>query len=160
PHGRRRRSAPPAVQGAEVTKGTGTLRQEKGTPMSFMQQLRQRWDDSGSLVCVGLDPEPAKFPARFASDADAVFGFCRDIVDATAECACAFKPQIAHFAALGAEAALERLVAHIHAAHPGIPVILDAKRGDIGSTAQRYATEAFDRHGADAVTVNPYLGGD
>jgi orotidine-5'-phosphate decarboxylase len=80
-------------------------------------------------------------------------------VDATAEFACAFKPQIAHFAALGAEAALERLVAHIHAAHPGIPVILDAKRGDIGSTAQRYATEAFDRHGADAVTVNPYLGG-
>lgn len=128
--------------------------------MSFMQALRQRWAASGSLVCVGLDPEPAKFPARFAGDADAVFAFCRDIVDATAEYACAFKPQIAHFAALGAEGALERLVAHVHAAHPGVPVILDAKRGDIGSTAQRYAAEAFDRYGADAVTANPYLGGD
>ncbi|MEN1957797.1 orotidine-5'-phosphate decarboxylase [Luteimonas changyuni] len=128
--------------------------------MTFMQQLRHRWDTSGSLVCVGLDPEPGRFPARFAGDADSVFGFCRDIVDATAEYACAFKPQIAHFAAPGAEDALERLIAHVHAAHPGIPVILDAKRGDIGSTAQRYASEAFDRYAADAVTVNPYLGGD
>lgn len=128
--------------------------------MTFMQTLRQRWADSGSLVCVGLDPEPAKFPARFAGDPDAVFAFCRDIADATAEFACAFKPQIAHFAALRAEDALERLVEHIHAAHPGIPVILDAKRGDIGSTAQRYAVEAFDRFAADAVTANPYLGGD
>jgi len=128
--------------------------------MSFMQQLRARWNDAGSLVCVGLDPEPAKFPARFAGDPDAVFAFCRDIVDATAEYACCFKPQIAHFAALGAEGALERLIAHMHAAHPGIPVILDSKRGDIGSTAQRYAIEAFDRYGADAVTVNPYLGRD
>jgi orotidine-5'-phosphate decarboxylase len=89
-----------------------------------------------------------------------VFGFCRAIVDATAEFACAFKPQIAHFAALGAEGALQRLIAHIHAAHPGLPVILDSKRGDIGSTAQRYAVEAFDRYAADAVTVNPYLGRD
>ena len=128
--------------------------------MSFMQQLRARWNDAGSLVCVGLDPEPAKFPARFAGDPDAVFAFCRDIVDATAEYACCFKPQIAHFAALGAEGALERLIAHMHAAHPGIPVILDSKRGDIGSTAQRYAIEAFDRYGADAVTANPYLGRD
>lgn len=128
--------------------------------MTFMQALRRRWNEAGSLVCVGLDPEPAKFPSRFAGDADAVFGFCRDIVDATAEYACCFKPQIAHFAALGAEDALQRLVAHVHAAHPGIPVILDAKRGDIGSTAQRYAIEAFDRYGADAVTANPYLGRD
>jgi orotidine-5'-phosphate decarboxylase len=128
--------------------------------MNFMQALRARWSDSGSLVCVGLDPEPAKFPARFAGDPEAVFAFCRDIVDATAEYACCFKPQIAHFAALGAEAALSRLIGHIHAAHPGVPVILDAKRGDIGSTAQRYAIEAFDRYGADAVTANPYLGRD
>ena len=128
--------------------------------MSFMQQLRARWNAADSLVCVGLDPEPAKFPARFAGDADAVFAFCRDIVDATADYACCFKPQIAHFAALGAEDALERLIGHVHDAHPGIPVILDAKRGDIGSTAQRYAIEAFDRYGADAVTANPYLGRD
>ena len=128
--------------------------------MSFMQTLRQRWQSADTLVCVGLDPEPAKFPARFSGDHDAVFNFCRAIVDATAEFACAFKPQIAHFAALGAEGALERLVAHVHHAHPGIPVILDSKRGDIGSTARHYATEAFDRYAADAVTANPYLGRD
>ncbi|RNF84314.1 orotidine-5'-phosphate decarboxylase [Montanilutibacter psychrotolerans] len=128
--------------------------------MSFMQALRARWADSHSLVCVGLDPEPAKFPAAFSGDDDAVFHFCRDIVDATAPYVCSFKPQIAHFAALRAEDALERLVAHIHTAHPGIPVILDSKRGDIGSTAQHYASEAFDRYGADAVTANPYLGRD
>ena len=128
--------------------------------MNFMQALRERWNSANSLVCVGLDPEPAKFPAQFADDPDAVFNFCRAIVDATAPHVCCFKPQIAHFAALGAEAALQRLIAHIHAAHPGIPVILDAKRGDIGSTAQHYATEAFDRYDADAVTANPYLGRD
>ena len=128
--------------------------------MNFMQALRNRWQQADSLVCVGLDPEPAKFPAPFANDAGAVFNFCRTIVDATAEYACSFKPQIAHFAALGAEDALQRLIAHIHAAHPGIPVILDSKRGDIGSTAQHYAAEAFDRYAADAVTANPYLGRD
>ena len=127
---------------------------------SFMQTLRARWRDTDTLVCVGLDPEPAKFPAAFANDPDAVFRFCRDIADATAAYVCAFKPQIAHFAALGAEDALQRLIAHLHAAHPDIPVILDSKRGDIGSTAQHYATEAFDRYAADAVTVNPYLGRD
>jgi orotidine-5'-phosphate decarboxylase len=128
--------------------------------MDFMQVLRARWQQANSLVCVGLDPEPAKFPAKFADDPDAVFGFCRDLVDATAAYACCFKPQIAHFAALRAEDALERVISHVHANHPGIPVILDAKRGDIGSTAQQYATEAFDRYGADAVTANPYLGRD
>ena len=127
---------------------------------TFMQALRARWRDADSLVCVGLDPEPAKFPAHFADDPDAVFAFCRAIADATAEYACAFKPQIAHFAALGAEDALRRLIAHLHKAHPGVPVILDSKRGDIGSTAQQYAREAFDRYAADAVTVNPYLGRD
>lgn len=127
---------------------------------TFMQALRARWQSADTLVCVGLDPEPAKFPARFANDPDAVFAFCRDIADATAEYACAFKPQIGHFAALGAEDALQRLIAHLHATHPGVPVILDAKRGDIGSTAQRYVAEAFERFEADAVTVNPYLGRD
>ncbi len=128
--------------------------------MSFMQSLRSAWQRNDSLVCVGLDPEPARFPARFADDEDAVFAFCRDIVDATADIVCCFKPQIAHFAAIGAEAALVRLIEHIHAHQPGVPVILDAKRGDIGSTAAHYASEAFERYGADAVTVNPYLGRD
>ncbi|UNK43050.1 orotidine-5'-phosphate decarboxylase [Luteimonas sp. S4-F44] len=129
-------------------------------PRSFMQALRARWQAADTLVCVGLDPEPAKFPARFSGDPDAVFAFCRDIADATAEYACAFKPQIAHFAALGAEDALQRLIAHLRTAHPDVPVILDAKRGDIGSTAQQYVGEAFGRYAADAVTVNPYLGRD
>jgi orotidine-5'-phosphate decarboxylase len=128
--------------------------------MSFMQSLQQAWARSNSLVCVGLDPEPAKFPAHLRNQPDAVFDFCRGIVDATADVACAFKPQIAHFAALRAEDALERLIAHIHAQHPGVPVILDAKRGDIGSTAQHYVSEAFDRFAADAVTLNPYMGRD
>ncbi len=128
--------------------------------MDFMQALRTRWEQANSLVCVGLDPDAARFPSMFAAHDDAIFAFCRDIVDATAEHACAFKPQIAHFAAQAAEDALVRLIAHIHQAHPGIPVILDAKRGDIDSTAAMYAVEAFDRYGADAVTLNPYMGRD
>ncbi|MGY6518317.1 MAG: orotidine-5'-phosphate decarboxylase [Lysobacteraceae bacterium] len=128
--------------------------------MGFMQQLRTRWTDADTLVCVGLDPEPAKFPAHLRDQPDAVFAFLSAIVDATAPYTCAFKPQIAHFAAIGAEDALGRLITFIHERHPGIPVILDAKRGDIGSTAAHYAAEAFDRYGADAVTVNPYMGRD
>jgi orotidine-5'-phosphate decarboxylase len=128
--------------------------------MHFMQSLQQAWNDHDSLVCVGLDPEPAKFPAHLRGTPDAIFDFCAAIVDATADLVCAFKPQIAHFAALRAEDTLERLIAHIHDRHPGVPVILDAKRGDIGSTAQHYATEAFERYRADAVTLNPYLGCD
>lgn len=128
--------------------------------MHFMQALQQAWTRNNSLVCVGLDPEPSKFPAHLQGHPDAVFEFCRSIVNATADLVCAFKPQIAHFAALRAEDALERLIAHIHATHPGVPVILDAKRGDIGSTAQHYVSEAFDRYRADAVTLNPYLGRD
>jgi orotidine-5'-phosphate decarboxylase len=128
--------------------------------MTFIDSLSSAWRRNDSLVCVGLDPEPARFPDHVSRDVEGVFEFCRGIVDATADLVCSFKPQFAHFAALGAEAALQRLIAHIHDRHPGVPVILDAKRGDIGSTAQMYAREAFDRYGADAVTVNPYLGRD
>jgi len=129
--------------------------------MGFIERLRTRWHQADTLLCVGLDPDPAKFPDAFANDEDALFAFCRDIADATAEYACAFKPQIAYFAASnGGEAALQRLIAHINASYPAVPVILDAKRGDIGSTAQQYAIEAFDRFGADAVTLNPYMGRD
>ena len=128
--------------------------------MTFVEAIRKRWSEANTLVCVGLDPEPLKFPAHLRGDPDAVFAFCQAIVDATAESAACFKPQIAHFAARREEDALERLIAHIHANHPDVPVILDAKRGDIGSTAQHYAAEAFDRFGADAVTANPYLGRD
>jgi orotidine-5'-phosphate decarboxylase len=128
--------------------------------MSFLAGIRSRWTDANTMVCVGLDPEPSRFPAHLREDPDAVFSFCKAIVDATADVSACFKPQIAHFAALGAELALARIIRHVHDEHPGVPVILDAKRGDIGSTAQHYASEAFDRYGADAVTLNPYLGRD
>jgi orotidine-5'-phosphate decarboxylase len=128
--------------------------------MSFIESLNAAWTRTQSLLCVGLDPEPARFPGALAGRADAILDFCRSIVDATAPYACAFKPQIAYFAAHRAEDQLEQLIAHIHAAHPGLPVILDAKRGDIGSTAEQYAREAFERYQADAVTVNPYMGFD
>lgn len=128
--------------------------------MSFVERLRAVWLQHDSLLCVGLDPEPNRFPDELRDRADAIFDFCREIVDATADLVCCFKPQIAHFAARGAENALQRLIAHIHDRHPQVPVILDAKRGDIGSTAKHYAVEAFERYAADAVTLNPYLGGD
>ena len=128
--------------------------------MTFISKLQATWRDNDSLVCVGLDPDPAKMPAHLAQHADSVFEFCREIVDATADQVCAFKPQFAHFAAIGATGALLKTIAHIRAHHPKIPVILDAKRGDIGSTAEMYAREAFDHYHADALTVNPYLGGD
>ncbi|MBV8975501.1 MAG: orotidine-5'-phosphate decarboxylase, partial [Sinobacteraceae bacterium] len=112
------------------------------------------------LVCVGLDPEIERFPAHIRDAPSPIFQFNRSIIDATAGLVCAYKPQFAHYAAYEAEDQLERTIEYIHRAHPGLPVILDAKRGDIGNTAERYAIEAFERYGADAVTVNPYLGGD
>ncbi len=127
---------------------------------TFTQTLASAWERNNSLLCVGLDPDPAKFPAHLKGRDDAILEFCKAIVDATADLVCAFKPQIAYFAARRAEEQLEDLIAHIHERHPGIPVILDAKRGDIGSTAQQYAVEAFERFRADAVTVNPYMGRD
>ena len=127
---------------------------------TFTDQLANAWQKNNSLLCVGLDPDPAKFPAHLKGRDDAIFEFCKNIVDATADLVCSFKPQIAYFAARRAEDQLEALIAHIHEKHPGIPVILDSKRGDIGSTAEQYAVEAFDRFQADAVTVNPYMGRD
>ncbi len=128
--------------------------------MTFTQQLAAAWQTNNSLLCVGLDPDPAKFPAHLKGRDDAIFEFCKGIVDATADLVCSFKPQSAYFAARRAEDQLEALIEHIHTRHPGIPVILDAKRGDIGSTAEQYAVEAFERFKADAVTVNPYMGRD
>ena len=128
--------------------------------MHFMTALRAAWQQRDSLLCVGLDPDPAKFPAHLQGRPDAILAFCTQIVDATADLVCCFKPQIAYFAAHRAEDQLEALIEHIHAAHPDTPVILDAKRGDIGSTAEQYAIEAFERFKADAITVNPYMGRD
>ena len=128
--------------------------------MTFIEQLRAAERRNRSLLCVGLDPEPTRFPSPLKGDAGRIYDFCARIVDATADLAIAFKPQIAYFAAHRAEAQLERLMAHIRRAAPGVPVILDAKRGDIGSTAEQYAIEAFERYGADAVTLSPFMGFD
>ena len=126
--------------------------------MSFHERLRQVWRSKNSLVCVGIDPEVAKIPAHLHDEEEPYLAFGTGIVDATAPYVCAFKPQAAHFAAVGAEDQLAKLIAYIQRNYPEIPVILDAKRGDVGSTAALYAKEVFERYGADAVTVNPYLG--
>jgi orotidine-5'-phosphate decarboxylase len=128
--------------------------------MTFTDQLARATRQNQSLLCVGLDPEPSKFPGAWAGDASKIFDFCAAIVDATKDLVCAFKPQIAYFAAHRAEDQLERLIAHIKAVAPDVPVILDAKRGDIGSTAEQYAREAFVRFQADAVTLSPFMGRD
>lgn len=122
--------------------------------------LRAAERQNGSMLCVGLDPEPTRFPAHYSGDASKIYDFCAAIVDATADLVIAFKPQIAYFAAHRAEPQLERLIAHMRRVAPHVPVILDAKRGDIGSTAEQYAKEAFERYGADAVTLSPFMGFD
>jgi orotidine-5'-phosphate decarboxylase len=128
--------------------------------MTFLEQLQGAERQNGSLLCVGLDPEPSKFPASMKGDASKIYDFCAQIVDATADLAIAFKPQIAYFAAHRAEDQLEKLMAHMRRNAPHVPVILDAKRGDIGSTAEQYAKEAFERYDADAVTLSPFMGFD
>ena len=128
--------------------------------MTFADMLARAERINNSLLCVGLDPEPAKFPGAWKGDPARIFDFCSAIVDATCDLAIAFKPQFAHFAAHRAEAQLERLIEHIHRVAPNVPVILDAKRGDIGSTAAQYAVEAFERYQADALTLSPFLGFD
>ena len=128
--------------------------------MTFTDQLARATRQNQSLLCVGLDPEPSKFPGAWAGDASRIFDFCAAIVDATKDLVCAFKPQIAYFAAHRAEDQLERLMQHMRVTAPHVPIILDAKRGDIGSTAEQYACEAFERYGADAVTLSPFMGFD
>ncbi len=126
----------------------------------FIRQLAQAWERNDSLVCIGLDPEIERLPPSIAAAASPIFQFNKAIIDATADLVCAYKPQFAHYAACDAEDQLERTIEYVHRTYPAIPVILDAKRGDVGNTAERYAIEAFERYGADAVTVNAYLGGD
>jgi orotidine-5'-phosphate decarboxylase len=134
-----------------------------------MQALRGRWQATGSLVCVGLDPELERIPASVRgaaadnAEADieaALLNFTQAIVDATADLVCAFKPNSAFFEQHGVPGlrALQRLIAYIHTRYPAVPVILDAKRGDIGSTSAAYARAAFDALRADAITLHPYLG--
>jgi orotidine-5'-phosphate decarboxylase len=127
---------------------------------TFIDRLLAAESAHQSMLCVGLDPEPNRFPGVWKGDASRIFDFCAAIVDATHDLALAFKPQIAYFAAHRAEDQLERLMAHLRAVAPQVPVILDAKRGDIGSTAEQYAREAFERYQADAVTLSPFMGFD
>ncbi len=126
----------------------------------FLQKLECAWASMGSQLMVGLDPAPDRFPADIQGRADAIYAFCRAIIDATADYVCGFKPQIAYFSAQRAEDQLEALCRYIQQTYPHLPIVLDAKRGDIGATAQQYAREAFERYQADAVTVNPYMGFD
>jgi len=130
------------------------------TPTTFIDMLAAAGRQNHSMLCVGLDPDPAKFPATFKGDASKIYDFCAAMVDATADLVMAFKPQIAYFAAHRAEEQLERLIAHIKRTAPQVPVILDAKRGDIGASSEQYAIEAFERYGADAVTLSPFMGFD
>ena len=112
-------------------------------------------------MCVGLDPEPKKFPDRFRDAPGGIFEFNKAIIDATRDLVCAYKPQFAHYAAHAAENQLEHTIDYIKSTLPERhrdPRF--SKRGDIGSTAEQYAHEAFERYDADAVTVNPYLGRD
>jgi orotidine-5'-phosphate decarboxylase len=128
--------------------------------VTFTAKLAAVSSRHDSLLCVGLDPDVAKFPAALQGKSDAIFLFCKAIIDATAGFACAFKPQIAYFAAIAAEEQLQAVCDYLRRTYPHLPIVLDAKRGDIGATAEQYAREAFERYGADAVTVNPYMGFD
>ncbi|HEY4374717.1 MAG TPA: orotidine-5'-phosphate decarboxylase [Burkholderiales bacterium] len=127
---------------------------------NFTTQLAAAWAANNSLLCVGIDPDVPRLPKQLAGRPGAILEFGRAIVDATADLACAFKPQIAYFAAANAEDQLQDLIAYIHEKHPAIPVVLDSKRGDIGATGEQYAREAFERYQADAITVSPYMGSD
>lgn len=122
--------------------------------MNFVEKLAQAVEKNRSLLCVGLDPDPSRLP-----DGIGVFEFNREIIDATADLVCAYKPNIAFYEALGNEGlnALKRTRDYIP---EGIPVIVDAKRGDIGNTARAYARSLFDYYHFDAATVSPYLGYD
>ena len=145
-------------------------------PLSFMQRLRARWEQVGTLLCVGLDCELDRLPRSVRGrqtellvkerDSDAVQAegalvtFNQAIVDATADLVCAFKPNSAFYEAHGPAGlrALIRTITYIHTRYPEVPVLLDAKRGDIGSTNAAYARAAFEVCGADAITLQPYLG--
>ncbi len=128
--------------------------------MTFMEQLKTAWRKNNSLVCVGLDPDLKKMPQCVMTEKYPVFAFNKAIIDATKDYVCSYKPQAAMYAGMDVEAELKMTIDYIHENVPGIPVILDAKRADIGNTTAMYAKEAFERYQADAVTVNPYMGMD
>jgi orotidine-5'-phosphate decarboxylase len=129
-------------------------------PTTFRDKIAASSARADSLLCVGLDPELSRLPKAVASRKNPFYEFNRELIDATAAASCTYKFQIAHYAAEGREDDLLLSIKYLRAKHPEIPFILDGKRGDIGSTAERYAVECFGRFDADAATVNPYLGAD
>lgn len=128
--------------------------------MTFIDKIRKAWEINNSLVCVGLDPDLEKLPECVRDEEYPIFEFNKQIIDATHDLVCSYKPQVAYYAGQDAEDELEMTINYIHENYPDIPVIFDSKRGDIGSTASMYAKEAFERYDADSVTVNPYMGTD
>lgn len=128
--------------------------------MTFSEKLAQVVKNTGSHLCIGLDPDVDKIPAKFAKTEYPYFEFNKIIIDATKEFVCAYKPQFAHYAAFGRENELLLTIEYIKKVAPDLIIILDSKRGDIGNTAKYYAREAFERYKADSVTINPYMGFD
>ena len=131
---------------------------DRGETPGFFATLTKLQAARKTRICIGLDPDPARFPSHIADHRQPVFEFNRAIVDATHDLVSCYKPQIAHYASIAAEDQLLATIEYIKGR--GVPVLLDAKRGDIGTTAQHYAHELFERYGADAVTINPYPGLD
>lgn len=128
--------------------------------MFFYDYLNQITKKNKSYLCIGLDSNLDKLPGVFKNHKDSLFEFNKAIIDATFDLVCAYKPQMAYYSAQSAESQLEQTIQYIKTHYPEVPVILDSKRGDIDATADQYAKESFDRYLADAVTVNPYMGGD
>ncbi len=128
--------------------------------MTFHQKLNAAWQEQDSLLMVGIDPDLDRMPTPLKHEGDQLWHFCRGIIDATAPYVCGFKPQIAYFASIGAESVLQTVCDYIREHYPKLALVLDAKRGDIGSTAEHYAREVFERYQADAVTISPYMGMD
>jgi len=126
---------------------------------TYLERLAGRSAAAGTVLCLGIDPDPASLPAGFPPDLSGVERFARLLVEVAAPYAAAVKPNVAFFEAYGSAglAALERIRAAVPS---GVPVVADVKRGDIGSTAARQAVALFDALGADAITVNPYLGSE
>jgi len=126
--------------------------------MNFREKLEAAWERSGSLLCVGLDPEPSLLPEGFGPDDVARFN--RAIIEATSDLVCAYKPNVAFYEALGPERGYAALRETLAAMPPHVIKLADAKRGDVEHTARAYVRALFDDLGFDAVTVNPYLGAD
>jgi orotidine-5'-phosphate decarboxylase len=128
--------------------------------MRFLEKLEQVWRSRNSMLCVGLDPDLEALPSSVRKEQWPIFEFNRAIIDSTHDLVCCYKPQIAFYSAVAAEKELEMTIRYLQEKYPATAIVLDAKRGDIGSTAEMYAKEAFDRYGVDAVTVNPFMGSD